>query len=136
MIELPDTRQMKGHDCGHTVVLIVCKHAGVDPPADLSNCHQGLSPDTVEALDRAAGLNVLAGNMTVDDLAFLTKDRLVQCPIKPGHWVVVRGVARRRIHVQDPFEGPLIHSLAWWNEHWGDTTKSGQFFSQWGICAF
>jgi hypothetical protein len=101
----------------------------------MSNPVQGTSPDTVEAMLRAAGLPVVSGTMNLRDLKHFTSSaRPVLCPItdEGGHWVVVRGVERLRVYYHDPADGPLDKSSKVWLGMWVDSTRT-KVFDRWGI---
>lgn len=84
-------------------------------------------------------LSVLSGTMTVDDLRHLTRTkRPVVCPVTlpdgNGHWVVVRGVLRGRVHIHCPIFGPHAQPVAAWLSRWYDSTSKGHEYDRWGIC--
>lgn len=141
MIDLPDVRQKKDFDCGHAAVAAVTDLFGLPRPPDLSNAVDGTSPDTAEAVLRRAGLRVLAGHMTVSDLKHLTdRGAPVLCPVvlpdQGGHWVVVRGVARRVVYYHDPEFGPRSLGVAKWLSAWDAETRAGRAYNGWGIAAW
>lgn len=138
MLTIPDIRQREDYDCGAAALDAVASYWGLRArgPAKLANAVHGMAPDTVEAVLRALGLSVLSGEMTVADLRHLTREgRPVLCPVavRGGHWVVVRGVERGRVHVHCPIEGPAAWRLADWEAGWADSTR-GREFVRWGIC--
>ena len=135
-MQLADIRQIGEHDCGHAIVKMACQAFSVEVPEDLSNEVQGMSPDTLEAVLRRVGFQVLSGNLTVDDLKYFSANRIVACPIFTGHWVAVTKVYRGFIYVQDPFSGPGFHSRAWWDERWVDQSKSGITYTNYGVIAW
>jgi ABC-type bacteriocin/lantibiotic exporter with double-glycine peptidase domain len=136
-LTLPDVRMRDSFDCGAACVEAAAAFWGVRcRPARLANPAQGMAPDTVEAVLRSIGLAVLSGTMAAADLRHLTRTgRPVLCPtgLYGGHWVVVAGVARGRVHYHDPAAGPARLGLAAWDAAWGDTSRSGQAFARWGI---
>lgn len=139
LLDIPDIRQQADYDCGAAALDAVLSFHGlrVRGPVRLANAVQGMSPDTVEAVLRSVGLAVLSGTMTVGDLRHLTRaGRPVLCPVSAGggHWVVVRGVARGRVHFHCPTRGPVHTPELHWVAEWVDTSRSGQTFSHWGIC--
>lgn len=140
LLDIPDVRQASDYDCGAACLDAVAQFHGlrVRGPARLANAVQGMSPDTVEAVLRALGLPVLSGTMAVADLRHLTRTgRPVLCPVARagGHWVVVRGVARGKVHFHDPAAGPGAEREADWLAGWRDVARSGAEFARWGIGA-
>lgn len=139
LLDIPDIRQAADYDCGAAALDAVARFHGIRErgPAKLCNVVQGMSPDMIEAWLRAVGLRVLSGSMTVDDLQHLTRTgRPVLCPttLYGGHWVVVRGVERGRVHYHCPTIGANKMTFAWWLLHWRDATRAGHEFDRWGIC--
>jgi ABC-type bacteriocin/lantibiotic exporter with double-glycine peptidase domain len=139
VIQIPDVRQQDDFDCGAAVVRAVLRLYDKRPPHAvdaLANPVQGLAPDTVEAVFRAAGLPVLAGNLTLDDLRHFTRlGRPVVCPtaIDGGHWVAVAGVGRSRVHYHDPLRGPRSMAFPQWLESWRGSTRYGHHYDAFGI---
>ena len=140
LLDIPDVRQREDFDCGAAALDAVARFYGVRErgPVRLANPVQGMSPDTVEAWLRAVGFGVLSGTMRVADLAHLTRTgRPVLCPITGaggGHWVVVRGVTRTRVHFHCPTNGARWWPHALWVSAWLDSSRTGQAFARWGIC--
>lgn len=140
ILELKDVRQHDEYSCGDACVDVLLRFWGVRSSVavlTLANAVQGVGPDACENLLRRAGLSVVSGNITVDDLKNFTKlGRPVMCPVSVhgGHWVVVSGVARGKVHFQDPTDGPSSLKVADWDAAWHDTSRSGQEFRRWGIC--
>lgn len=139
LLKIPDVRQATEHDCGAAAIEAVCRFHGVKDrgPARLANAVDGMSPATVEAVLRSLGLAVLSGTMTAGDLRHLADTgRPVLCPTahRGGHWVVVRGVARRRVHFHCPIDGPGSLPVATWETLWSDSTRAGHEYASWGVC--
>lgn len=142
LLKISDVRQEAEHDCGAAAVEAVLRFHDVDPRRhskviSLANAVDGMSPATVEAVLRSLGLAVLSGTMTAADLRHLCDTRRpVLCPTahRGGHWVVVRGVARRRVHFHCPVDGPASLPIATWNTLWQDSTRAGHEYACWGIC--
>lgn len=139
LLDIPDVRQREDFDCGAAALDAVARFYGLRErgPVRLANAVQGMSPDTVEAWLRAVGFGVLSGTMTVADLAHLTKTgRPVLCPVARGggHWVVVRGVFRNRVHFHCPTHGPDVAHEFDWVPAWRDETRAGHDYRHWGIC--
>jgi ABC-type bacteriocin/lantibiotic exporter with double-glycine peptidase domain len=138
LLDVADIRQDEDYNCGDAAVDAALSVYGLTRPrrSKLANAVQGLSPDTVEAVLRALGLGVLSGEMTVDDLRHFTRaGRPVLCCVAwdGGHWVVVRGVERSRVHVQCPIRGRVPVPVAEWDRAWSDETVRGRAFVRWGI---
>lgn len=141
LLDLPDCRQDRDEACGFAAVECVRRFLRVRERApDLSNPTQGMAPDTLAAVLRSLGLRVLAGQMVggTADLRHYTKQGLpVVCPVTAaagGHWVVVRGVARRRVFYQCPTYGPSSLPELTWLDGWRDTSaETLQTFIAWGI---
>lgn len=141
MLKLPDVRQTDDYDCGDAAVDTVFQWwYGYKPARQrLSNSHQGMSPDTLEATLRACGLSVVSGPMRVGDLKHYTASgRPVVCLIQfdgVGHWVAVAGVVRGRVHFQDPVGGPRVLRAAEWEKLWHDTHGHGTVYRRWAVVA-
>lgn len=141
MLEIPDCRQRDEHSCGVACVEAVAEFHGLRVPRNSpkwANSVQGTAPDTVAAALRSLGLSVLAGGpLEVGTLkALVAAGWPVLCPVTRaghGHWVVVRGVSRGRVHFHDPTDGPASEPVASWEGQWADTTDTGQAFVRWGI---
>ena len=138
LLDVPDTRQRGDYDCGAACVDAVAAFFGKRKrgPAALANPIQGMSPDTVEAVLRSLGFGILSGAMTVADLGHLTATgRPVLCPVADhgGHWLVVRGVARDKVHVMDPDAGFRRVPRDGWLAGWRDVSRSGHRYDRWGI---
>jgi hypothetical protein len=141
LIEIPDVRQRSDYGCGDAAVDAALGALGISRKRGtrLSNPVQGIAPDTVAAVLRAAGCVVLAGPMpgTVGDLKHFTASGCpVLCPVANhgGHWVVVRGVQRGRVYYHCPLDGPLSRPGGEWLAHWHDTSaEGGHAFACWGV---
>jgi predicted double-glycine peptidase len=142
-LELPDVRQRHDHDCLTAAWKTVYKwHMGrtMRPLADLSSPINGTDPATAEAVIRVLhGWNVLAGEMLTGDLKYFADTyRPVICPITTpdgGHYVVVSGVDRYRVHFHDPDKGSRDMTRAKWLEAWRDTGKTAVYLC-WGLVAW
>lgn len=148
MLTIPDVRQRKDYDCGAACVSALLSFYGREWPTvwQLANPVQGMDPATVEAVFRAAGLDVLSGAMTLADLAhFARSGRPVMCPVHTDddgpHWVVVRGVGDMPgagtmgawVFHHCPTSGPIHLREADWLEVWYGLAYDGQAFDRWGI---
>lgn len=142
ILPLPDLRQRDTYSCGRIVLeaLHVFWGRPLKPVlAALSNPVQGLGPDTMDAALRASGFNVLSGSMTVEMLKSLTRDGYpVGCLVQyesVGHWVLVGGVKRNRIHFMCPVRGLLSRPVSEWGLQWIDCHLLGGEYSRWGVVA-
>lgn len=140
ILKLPDIRQKDDYDCGAAAVDTVLRFLGVRSCAavlDMANPVQGTAPDTVEALLRRAGLPVLSGTLHIEDLKhFPDHGRPVVCPVSTddgGHWVIVAGISRGRVHYQCPLNGKTTMKVSDWLVRWRDTSRSGHEYDRWGI---
>ena len=137
---LPSHRA-NGHDCGDAAVRCVLRFHGL--PAGrvkLATPGDGADPSQIQAALAHAGLRVLAGTMTVPDLAHLCRTgRPVVCLIRrdgQGHYVVCSGVSRGRVHYHDPLSGVRAARTADWAAGWHDLGRWGQAFRSFGIAAW
>ena len=138
LLVIPDIRQSADYDCGDAVVSALARFHGIGVSGGISNAIQGTDPGTVEAVVRRWGLPVVSGTLTLADLAHFTKTgRPVLCPVAAfgGHWVIVRGIDRGRVHVHCPFSGPTSTPSAKWVAEWRDVSRAGHEFDRWGIVA-
>lgn len=140
-IDIPDIRQRDEHDCGDAVLRAVCEYHAVRRPPRLAIPIDGTSPDALEAELWRSGLCVIAGVMDVDDLRYHTRrSRPVICCITTaggvGHWVIVSGVLRGRVHYHCPIDGPQTMTIEQYQAVWSDTTRRGVIYPQWGIATY
>lgn len=141
LLEVPDVRQRTDYGCGDAAVDAALGALGIARKRGtrLSNPEQGMGPDTVAAVLRAAGVSVLAGPLLtgVEGLRhFAGAGCPVLCPVADhgGHWVVVRGVQRGRVYYQCPLSGPTSKGAAAWCAEWRDSAaESGHRFDRWAI---
>jgi hypothetical protein len=140
ILALPDVRQPDDHSCGPAAVACVDRFFGRSVMVlPLANPVQGCSPDVVEGEFRRRTWGVVSGTMRVDDLKHLTATgRPVLCPVSllGGHWVVVAGVERNRVHYHCPLNGRESVPVKRWYEIWTDETVKGHPYRHWGICAW
>lgn len=146
MIDLPDIRQAKEHDCGPTAVKVLLRYLRKRPTKAqwaglLNDPVDGTDPRAIETWLRGLGLLVLSGSMTLDDLARLTKTfRPVVCLITPshgvGHYVTVSGVGSGKVWFQDPTNGPAFVPIPEWKTQWLEVDRLGADYHQWGIAAW
>lgn len=142
MLTIPDVRQRADYDCGAACVAAVLRALGIKVPVelwDLANPVQGMPPDTVEAVLRGAGVRVVSGQMSAADLQHFTRSGApVLCPVNSGgegHWVVVTGVGRGRVHFHDPAAGPTSLRVKEFLPMWQDSHWLGGVYKNWGIVA-
>lgn len=142
MLAIEDVRQRDDFGCGRAALDAVFRFWGRRLPRDhaaLTNPEQGTHPDTVRAVLRAADFLVLDGSMSVADLTHLTRagrpvlTLLAQGGGPAGHWVVVRGVGRRRVHYHCPSNGRCSLPLASWESWWDDRDREEVGYWRWGI---
>lgn len=141
ILGVPELRQNADHDCGRAAAEAACLAVGAkfDPRRFVADPVDGIEPGEMERQLRGIGLDVLAGNMTVPKLKAVTE---LGCPVLTpiradgvGHWVVVKGVARGRVHVMDPWPGGRQwYSVADFLDRWSDETRQGSRYVRWGIC--
>jgi len=136
ILPIPDIRQKDDHDCGDAVVRAVCEYYGIRPRGRQSTPIDGTSPDTLEAALWSLGLHVIAGVMDCDDLRYQTRrSRPVICCVA-GHWVIVAGVVRGRVHYHCPINGRQSVATVQYVEHWSDTTRRGVVYPRWGLAVY
>jgi len=132
ILPIPDIRQSDEQVCEFYGVL---HREGRSIPID------GTSPDTLEAALWSIGFYVISGVMDCDDLRYQTRrGRPVICCVggQPGrgHWVVVAGVVRGRVHYHCPISGMRSATIPEYVSYWSDTTRRGVVYHQWGIGAY
>ena len=138
LLSLPDIRQTESYDCGAAAIDTVLRFHGSRARWDrtLANPVQGMAPDMIEAVLRSLGFELITGPMMVADLKYFTRSwRPVVCPCSDwgGHWVVVRGVERGRVHFHCPLRGAVSAGEMEWRERWADQSRNGVTFDRWGI---
>lgn len=140
VLTIPDRRQRGDHECGRAALEAVFLYHGITPAKwlkHLPNPVQGTSPDTVEAALWAVFGQVCRGTMDADALRYWTRrGRPVLTPITDprhgGHWVVVAGVERGRVHVHCPVDGPKVFGAGEWARAWTDSA-AGVNFPRFGL---
>jgi len=140
LLDTPDIRQRLDFSCGVAAFRTVCAYWQVPTQRITADPHDGLHPFELEPALRRAGLWVQAGSMSLDDLRHHHKQgRPVACLIRTddgGHWVVVRGLTRSRVHYQDPAGGRASVSFAGWESRWWDSDRAGTVFRRHGVVAW
>jgi ABC-type bacteriocin/lantibiotic exporter with double-glycine peptidase domain len=139
ILDLPTRLMESDHDCGRACARSVLAFHGrrgvecfqVDPL-------DGIDPGALERAYRSLGLPVIAGNFDLDSLRHFTRAGWpVQVAIQSGgdgHWVVVKGVSRNRVHVMDPEkDGRQFYTSGEFLDLWSDGTRHGASFVRWGL---
>lgn len=146
LIAVPDVRQPDNYSCGAAASMGVGQYFGVGPD-DLDEWKALLGtiedkstrPMEIVRVLSALGLTVeVSHNMTVDDLAEATDEGSpVICPIAPGHYVTVVGVAFGFVFVQDSAAtgstGVRVIDATTWVAGWVDTDIDGNVYTCFGI---
>ncbi len=140
LLSLPDIRQEGLHDCGNAAVECVLQFHKIQARARLATLERGTGPDEIEQFFRKLGMLAVSGSMEIEDLKHYCDNwRPVIClgqwPKGDSHWVVVRGVSRRRVYYQCPEDGPEVMSEEQWLETWQTVGRHGPL-KQWGICGW
>lgn len=143
ILDLPHEPMRCDHECGRAGARAIVPFVGgtYDPARFKTSALDGINPASLEAGYRDSGLQVMAGNMTIDLLRAFTKAGWpVQVAIQlggEGHWVVVKGVGqgqRGRVHVMDSdAEGKASYTQDEFLAIWSDSTRHGGKFQHWGI---
>ena len=137
MLALPDTWQYGAASCGRAAAACVLRHFGkaADLRGLVTTAIDGTDPRTLESLLRKTGLRVVAGEMTAADLKHFTGTGRPVIAVVRNHYVVVAGVARGRVHYQDPQAGPARKLLAEFLDWWRDDDRLGAAYHRFGIAA-
>ena len=141
MLTLPDERQKEAYDCGEAAVKCVLKYYQVSSSIKFATSVDGSDPRQLEAAFRLAGLNVLAGEMTIADLRHFIKCRIpVICLIWyengiSSHYVVVSGFSKNTVYYHDVSTGADCVGINKWKRMWTAMGRLGETFMQWGIAA-
>lgn len=137
LLDLPIVRQRDAHSCGAAVFRCVTQYWEGRGRRIKSHPHYGTHPDALELAFHAAGYHVLAGGMDLEQLKLTTaRGWPVCCLVKSegeGHWVVVRGVWRNRVHLMDPADGLTSVPAADWLAGWSDFDRRGTVFRRYGL---
>lgn len=141
VIDLPDYRQPTDASCGQTAAKVVYGYFGRRGVRPQGTPIDGTDPRTLESALRLAGLVVQSGSMDADDLKHHTrKGRPVVCLVTEadgtGHWVVVAGVRRGRVHFHCPLVGPRVEPVAAFAARWHDSDRVAVRYEQWGIACW
>lgn len=135
MLSLPDVRQKRDYDCGKAATACVLQL--LDASADLrvlgTTPTDGTDPRAIESCLRLAGCKVVSGEMTLGDLRHFTRTGRPVIAVVNGHYVVVAGVSRGKVHYQDPLEGPQRCSEKDFAKWWKEADRLGVVYDQFGI---
>lgn len=141
ILDIPVRLQRAQHDCGDAVARAVLRKWR-RPMPDLSaagwpSLVDGTDPRVLEALFRAAGLPVVSGEMTVEDLRHHARQgRPVVCLVSrngTGHYIVSKGVRYRRVHAMCPADGSVDFGVDDFEQCWRDVCRDGTVMTNWGI---
>lgn len=141
ILEVPAVRQKKDYDCGTAAARAVFRFHGKSFP-DLSELGvpspiDGTDPRVLEAIIRRAGLGVESGESRVATLRHHTREgRPALVLIQDhggGHWAVVCGVERGRVHLMDPSVGPRAIPVAEFEAAWLDVCRDGTLYHCWAV---
>jgi ABC-type bacteriocin/lantibiotic exporter with double-glycine peptidase domain len=143
MLVYKDLRQQKAHTCGPVAARIVAANLGTRYTEEfledrfLCSSLDGTDPRSISAFFRSESFSVLDGQMEVADLHYFTKNNRPVIALVTfggvGHYIVVRGVARKRVYYQDPYDGPASMPTESFSESWLAENYLGANFSSWGI---
>lgn len=145
LLRLPDTRQRKSHKCSEAATRCVLRFHGLTDPLPFSTPQDGADPRQLEAAFRLARMHVLSGEADLDLIRHCcNQGRPPICLIQwvgengrsVGHYVTVAGVAYRKVHYLDPWDGPTSLPAETWEERWHDAGRCGDVFRQWMICGW
>lgn len=143
MIDILDVRQEDEFDCGWATVEAVCQYFKVYIHRNRmlkllgTNGINGTDPRIIEAFLRNEGFNVLSGNMTIEDLKSFTKNNRPVIAMVTfndiGHYVVVKGVKRKRVYYQDPTSGPKSMKIEDFMSSFVDFDRYGVTYRNFGL---
>jgi predicted double-glycine peptidase len=149
LLDLPDVRQQKDWSCGAACLRACALYFGVGPKSEaefralLGTDSDGTQPEDLERAAVGLGLEVAAGEMSLDDLRRYTDQGWpVICPVQQkghgagdsqGHYVCVVGVSDFSVFVQDPVDGRKRVGNALWARRWHDRAADGVEYRNWGI---
>jgi len=138
---LPDLRQTTGYTCGLTCARIIYDFLGVRGKLPAATPHDGTDPMALESAFRVSGLSVQSGTMDLRDLWHHTRQgRPVVCLVTYqgcGHYVVVGGVERNRVHYQCPEIGPSAEYASEFEKKWQDLShRWGHDFKHHGVAVW
>jgi ABC-type bacteriocin/lantibiotic exporter with double-glycine peptidase domain len=141
ILDVPVVLQTSGYDCGTAAARAVFRFHGRQLP-DLSALGvpspiDGTDPRVLEAVCRRAGFGVESGESRLDTLRHHVREgRPAQVLVQRdgcGHWAVVCGVARGRVHLMDPSSGPAVLPVAQFEASWRDVCRDGTLYYRWAV---
>ena len=138
LLTLPDIRQTNNHDCGEAAVRCVLGFHGIKAAVSLATEPHGTDPVQIESALRKIGMQVTAGEMSIDDLKHYCDTgrpviALVHWPEgKDSHWIVVRGVSRSWVYYHDVESGSAKIKSADFDACWQADGRMCSF-RRWGI---
>ena len=142
LLTLRGCPQAGPHDCGEAAVRTVLRYwkvRGADA-VRFATPQDGSDPRTLEAAMRLAGLHVLSGEMTADDLRhFCNAGKPVVALIQAhgaGHYVCTRGISRGWVYYYDPAAGEAKSRVADFAAAWHDADRLNAVFRSWGVVAY
>lgn len=139
-LSVPDIKQGNSHSCGPTVFRCLAEFWGVKGRVPISTPLDGSHPASIVAAFRKAGLRCLAGEADIAVLTSLLKlGRPVICLVQrggDGHYVVVTGCARGRVHLHDPIDGARSERVDEFVANWADVDVFGTAYHRFILCPF
>lgn len=143
MLELPDVRQKKAHDCGVATAACILRVVGFRCPYRevekllLTSGIDGVDPRQLETFFRTrCNLSVIAGEMDHRSLKYFTNRGWPVAAVVKDHWVVVAGMSRGIIYYHDPETGPGKSRWESFADWWSDEDRMGGSYRQWGIAVW
>lgn len=143
MLAVPVLLQKDSHSCGVVAADMIVRYFNRRFDSSLrSNASpfDGTDPRTLEHLLRRHGLKVMAGEGSLSELKYtLRRFRPVACLVTLngiGHWVVVFGTSRSRIHLNCPIEGQTSLETQEFLKKWIDHDGKGGHWERWMVTAF
>jgi hypothetical protein len=136
LLDTPEIVRPDGYSCGATTFEVMARHHGLDWSRvfrRLSTPDRGMPVPVALAILQTAFTCYSAGSgWTVADLRHhLRQGRPVACLVavdEPAdHWVLVRGLDRRRVYLHDPGEGRIDCSLRDWLRRWCGPVEYDRF---------
>lgn len=137
MLALTEILQKNSHDCGKACATCVLNYHGVPNPAKLVvEPIDGCDPRSLEIFFRKVGFRVLSGEMTLGNLKHFTDLGWPVVAVLKGHYVVVGGVGRGKVHFMDPAEGLTSDPVTAFLARWFDGDRLGAEYNQFGIAVW
>lgn len=140
LLDLPVVLQRTAYTCGAAVFACVTHYWELKKRRIKADPWNGKHPMELEPDFREVGYCTFSGMMSLDHLRAVTAAGTpVCCLIQSegcGHWVVVRGVLRGRVHVMDPADGLRAIPVGEWEGVWVDTDRRGTVFRRHGLAVW